>query len=393
MDYREYINQKKEIYESLYLFIMEENDEQEEENYQSLLVNIEKQNIKNCKEELGLFLRLLLNIFNHHRRYPNFSAKMFKILDFLSETIKHIFTNIDIFEMLKSNRMIILHLIEKGIITIDKKITKEILQVSQGSEWSYKYFFYPEIKPFISEEEQLMIENSLNEPNINFLDSLESFDYNRRKGENNSTISSFIRNDSISEFVTYLSQTNLSCSSHIRNSIFESHSILNEKPATLIEYAAFYGSIQIVKYLWLNKVELSPSLWIYGIHSNNADIIHFLEENQVPPPNGDYQECLLQSIECHHNEISDYISSQLLASEELEDIQKQKKKIDKIFGSFNFKEMPSEFDSQFIFFYLCLYGYSDLVDLYIKPKIDKTKEQNNQKVLNINLMAFMKQSF
>ena len=114
MEYQEYINQKKEIYGSLYLFIKEENEEQEEEeNYQSLLVNIEKQIIQKSKEDLGIFLRLLLNIFNHHHRYPNFSTKMFKILDYLSETVKKIFTSIEIFKLLKSNRLIILHLIDK----------------------------------------------------------------------------------------------------------------------------------------------------------------------------------------------------------------------------------------------------------------------------------------
>ena len=382
MEYQEYINQKKEIYEYLYLFIKEENEEEEEEeeNYQRLLENIKKQSIQESKEELVLFLRLLLNIFNHHHRYPSFSTKFFKILDFLSETIKQIFTNIEIFELLKSNRMIILHLIDKGILRIDEPITNKILQLSQGSEWSYKYFFYPEIKPYISEGERLKIENFLEERNFNILDTFDLFDQNRHRGENDSMISSFIRSDSVSELDTYLNKTNLPLSSQIRDSIFESNSILNEKPHTLIEYGAFYGSIQVVKYLWLKHVELSPSLWIYGIHSNNAELIHFLEENHVEPPKGNYQECLLQSIECHHNEISEYISSQLLASENSVSIETHKNKIDTIVGSINFKEIPSEICDQFLFFYLCFYGYSELVNLYMKPKINKMKEKIIQNI-------------
>ena len=303
---------------------------------------------------------------------------MFKILDFLSEAMKQNFTNIEIFEILKSNRMIILHLIDKKIITIDYQISNEILQLSQGIFWSYKYFFYPEIKPFISEGDQIMIENFFQELKYNILDT---FYDNRLKGENDSIISSFIRNDSVPELDTYLSKTNLPYSIQIRDSIFESNSILNQTGPTLIEYAAFHGSIQIVKYLWLNQVDLKSSLWIYGIHSNNAEMIHFLEENQVSPPNDDYQECLLKSIECHHNEISEYIRSQLLTSEKSEESEPQKNKFDTIFGSFNFREIPIEINNQFIFFYLCFYGYSELVDLYIKPKINKTNEGNIQKVL------------
>ena len=357
MEYQEYINQMKEIYQCLYLFIKEENDEIDYVNYQHLISNIKKQNIQENKEELVIFLRLLLNIFNHHHRYQNFTKKMFQILDFLSEKIKQSFTEFEIFNLLMSNRMIILHLIENQIINIDKHLSNQIIQLSQGSQWSYKYFFYPDIKPFISEEEQLKIEKS-----IKGLDSSQ-FDENRRKGENDSMISSFIRNDSVSEFIIYLTKTNLPLSSHIHDSIFESNSILNEKVPTLIEYAMFYGSIQIVKYLSFNQVELNPSLWIYGIHSDNPEIIHFLEENNVEPPKGEYLECLLQSIECHHNEISEYINDQLLTSEKAVD-----STIEEVISSFNFSEKPSEIDNQYI------YKYSKLVDLYIKPKIDKTKE-------------------
>lgn len=87
-------------------------------------------------------------------------------------------------------------------------------------------------------------------------------------------ISLFIHNDSVQ---------NLSLSSQIHNSIFERNSFLNEKAPTLIEYAVFYGTIQIVKYLSINQVELNPSLWIYVIHLNNQEIVHFLQENNVKP--------------------------------------------------------------------------------------------------------------
>ena len=48
---------------------------------------------------------------------------------------------------------------------------------------------------------------------------------------------------------------------------------------TLIEYAAFFGSIQIFKYLVKNGVELYPSLWNFAIHGNNPELISFLEDS------------------------------------------------------------------------------------------------------------------
>lgn len=66
-----------------------------------------------------------------------------------------------------------------------------------------------------------------------------------------------------------MNKTNLPLSNQIRESFFETNWLLNEKQPTLIEYAAFHGSLQIIKYLWFNHVDVNSSLWIYGIHSNN----------------------------------------------------------------------------------------------------------------------------
>ena len=45
--------------------------------------------------------------------------------------------------------------------------------------------------------------------------------------------------------------------------------------SNLIEYASFYGSVQIIKYLLLCKISLTESMYFYSIHSNNAEIINF----------------------------------------------------------------------------------------------------------------------
>lgn len=66
---------------------------------------------------------------------------------------------------------------------------------------------------------------------------------------------------------------------------------MNEKKSiSIIEYASFFGSIQIFQYLIMNKVELKPSLWLYAIHSQNAELISLLEENKIDRPKFDSDE-------------------------------------------------------------------------------------------------------
>ena len=70
----------------------------------------------------------------------------------------------------------------------------------------------------------------------------------------------------------------------------------------MIEYASFYGLIQIFQYLLFNKVKISAEIWTYVIHGRNAEIIHIIEENEIKP---DFS-CIEESIKCHHNEITEY---------------------------------------------------------------------------------------
>ena len=131
-------------------------------------------------------------------------------------------------------------------------------------------------------------------------------------------ISKLIREDLIEEFDEHITKANLSLNIKIAESIFETHPLLVEKQATLIEYAAFFGSIQIFNYLRMNNVKLTPSLWIYAIHGRNSEIIHILEDNHVKPEDTTFTECLVESIKCHHNEIAEYIENFLMQQQTID---------------------------------------------------------------------------
>lgn len=171
-----------------------------------------------------------------------------------------------------------------------------------------------------------------------------------------------------------MNQTNLSVSALINSSLFESNFFLKEKKSiSLIQYATFYGSLQIFQYLRLNDVKLDQSLWPYAIHSNNAEIIHHLEDNHIKFNKNLF--LLKESIKCHHNAISNYINDNFLNGRPIES---NEKFIKCILHHCNFEFFPSNFNSSISFYSLFQYEYKTLVNFYLKEKMP---ESNNNKIL------------
>ena len=90
-----------------------------------------------------------------------------------------------------------------------------------------------------------------------------------------------------------MNQNNITKSTKIAPSIFETNSFLIPKNPTIIEYAVFFGSIRILQYYRNDLDQLLDSLLLYGIHSNNPEIVYFFIENEVSPTNNMY--------DCFHN--------------------------------------------------------------------------------------------
>ena len=182
-----------------------------------------------------------------------------------------------------------LFFIKNQILSIDKEIYEEMLIINPKSRTKYHYFFYPEIKKFLENKEIEKIDQELAQYNPNVF---IYFDERRKIGENESYICELIRSDSIQDFITLINRENYSVNKEIEDSIFETNPFLMENKPSLIEYAAFFGSIQIFQYLKMNRAEMNPSLWLYAIHGQNAEIIHKLESESVPLPNCKYDKCV-----------------------------------------------------------------------------------------------------
>ena len=373
MEFQQYLNEEKHYYRNFIDFFESEKDlnlsfTDFEDMVNTKLNNLEQ---KEKQEEIKSILHLISKVFDNHHRDSNYFEKLEKIIIFLKDDIKQTLSNNEIFNLFKTNKLILLILFKHQIIQIDQSIVIYFYDYK-----NYSSFFIPEIKKFIKP--------TTTSDDTTLYSKLEE---QRKIGENNSHICQLIRNDLAEEFIAFVNQTNLPLTSKIKPSFFETNLFLIDKEPTLIEYAAFFGSIQIIQYLKYNSVELSPSLWLYAIHSNNAELIHFLEENHVLPEDESYVECFIESVKCHHNEIANYIENNLLTQQKDSNSQKFKEKVTDAFYHYcNFSFIsPENFELKSIIFYLSKYNYYNLVDLYIKSRMSYIQEKLIQKrIFNSN---------
>lgn len=356
MKIQEYVEQKKTLQDNIISFI--EDDENTEENFQNLQEYFDNYKIREKKFEIKSLFYLISKISNNYHRSPNFFPKIERILMSFRDETKKFFTNFGIFQIFKNNKRILLFLIEEKMMVIDQQIAS-IITCDKYLKAFYPQYFYPEIKSFIPENLATKVVTEIT----------ENFERNRKNGENEDYLSELIRNDMIEEFIKHIHQANLLLNISVKPSIFETNSILLQKKPNLIEYAAFFGSIQILKYLYINNVEVSPSLWLYAIHSENPEMIHFLEEKKIKPENESFEACMKEAIKCHHNDIANYIQANLL-NEAIEAKNLKFKYNENVlsyaFHYFNFSFFPENFNStEFIFYYLCQFDHYTLVELFL----------------------------
>ena len=374
MQIHEYINEIK-IYQNGILEFLE-NDDSSDENFDDLVNLLDNSNIINNKHWLKLFLFLLLKISNNHQRSVHFFAKLERIILYLKYSISQLFTNLEMFNFFLENKRMLLILVENNIVTFDRNIALFLLKNKNNA-----FYFYPEVRPFI--ESDIRDEAGNEEESHEIYKKFKTLKKRRLIGENESYICNLIRNDSVEEFISYTTRTGLSLSSKIKQSPFETNALLMKKEATLIEYAAFFGSIEIFRFLRMNDVELRSSLWKYAIHSNNAEMIHLVEEYEVEK---NEDKCYVESIKCHHNDIANYFYENYIQKyEDTNEYQKKsffqslfnlfrtnssenktykfiEEKI--IYGNFTLLNDDDIIDDKFLYS-ICKYNYFDLAEYFI----------------------------
>lgn len=354
MEFQEYLAELQNIQKSLLDFI--ESDENYEENFEVLIKQIKK-HVQEDENELKLVLLLINIISSSHHRTNNFFFKIEKILLLLKPDIQKFFTNSEIYNIFKDSKRLLYFLFQSKILIMSEYIMNDCFRRKIKN---YHTYFFKEIKSHCSTKSIKEIEDLNQQSNID--PNSEEFEANRKNGQNETKICTLIREDNIDEFITYIAKEDLSLNMTIKPSIFETNPILMTSNVTLLQYSAFFGSIQIFKYLFLNDADIKRFLWIYAIHGNNPELIHFLEEKNVEPEDRTYRLFYAEAAICHHNEIAEYLKNNYIKeTNEFFDL--------KSFQFYNFLNFSgSNLFNRNVFFYLCHYGFYSLVEKILKNR-------------------------
>lgn len=221
----------------------------------------------------------------------------------LKDEIKTYFSSIDLWHVFHNHKNVLLALYEEKCIDF-----QTIRKFCYNDKECLK-FFYTELR----ENDEKYFNERIRYLNIqDFFKNIDiaTFKKNRKVGHCEWEVARIIRDDSIEEFQNYFSQNNLNLTEKVPSTIFESDEVINSKfppLPTLIEYAAFFNSIKIFKFLWmnLNSMQSSPKLPKYAISGGCYDMIHLCEENHQALKFD--EECINTAIEYHHMEIVDYL--------------------------------------------------------------------------------------
>lgn len=362
---REYIDKMEKMHKVLLYYI--EDEDNKKDSFDKLKHQLYDQKVRENKFKLKTFLYLISKIANEHYRSIDFFTKIENVMKIFKDDFKKYFTNSEIFSIFENNKRILYFLFSENILIPDKSISQML------TSSKYRKRFYPHY--FFNEFEKIFDKNFIDEikpeiPSI-ITSNKVSFNIKRKLGENDNYICEIIQNDSINEFTSFVEEKKLNLNSTIEKSIFETNPFLLNRNPTLIEYSAFFGSIRILKYLFQNGVDLTSSLWCYAIHSKSFELIHFLEENQVNPPENDYEECYIKSCKCHNVKLSDYIKMNFIKINE----RKSDSLLTKILKYFDFVDFKknsyanSNTQISLIFANFCKYDYSAIVDLLSKNHV------------------------
>ena len=172
MQIEKYISNKRKFYDNLLEYLEGDGDSQGSLNND--FANLRKE--KN-QEEIKLFLYLLMQLAHNHHRTNNIIKKIENIILYFKNEVQ-IMSNLEIFNLFKSHKLILLFILQKNLITIDQQIC-ESLSINA----SYSRFFKLEIKSFYEGK------------NAKLSSSDDTFNQKREIGENDSYICQIIRQD------------------------------------------------------------------------------------------------------------------------------------------------------------------------------------------------------
>ncbi|OHT04194.1 hypothetical protein TRFO_28364 [Tritrichomonas foetus] len=230
------------------------------------------------------FLYTIMHLYNYgHKRKKIYQSILFQIKNKIQNT--H-FSNQHIKILCQNNIKAIEFFLTEKIIskenvssffTNQEKITYEIIEkkLSKDATTQYKIKF---------------IQNNSKNPKVSIFEKI-------------------IRKDDIHTFQQILSESNIDINCQFQFFDNEKYFVFKNISLSMLEYSAFYGSIQIFKFLWIQKgIKFGSNLLKCAVCGNNFDVIHLLESELKTK--FDFS-CLELAIAHHHYELTEYIISDL----------------------------------------------------------------------------------
>ncbi|OHT05692.1 hypothetical protein TRFO_05836 [Tritrichomonas foetus] len=174
-----------------------------------------------------------------------------------------------LFDTFYSSAEIILFFYEQNII--------DLLYIYQDNVFFKGLFFFPELYKNYHNYRKYINANKLENQMKEFKSNIDDFEHIRRTGLSNVKLYRLIQEDKLNEFIDFVNLENIDLSAKVNFSIFDQHFIRNEE-MTLIDYAMYFNSINIFKYLFIQKVSISEQSMEFALKGGNFEIIHIVEE-------------------------------------------------------------------------------------------------------------------
>ena len=269
---------------------------------QELIFNLTSDNYEESSRQLGtdydfndktVLRHVLATIGVAFQTRPTISDILIQLICSFSSNINDNFMPHEIYNILlcNSSNYLLLELINHHILTFPS-----ICSIPHDESNSFLIYFSPEIQ-----------QNDQNKFNTEVKPLLtiddEKHQELRSKGVNEFPIAELIRNDDLEGFIESLSRSS-SINSKIPYSIYEKCSYINKEPS-YFEYAAFYGSVKIFKYLVSNKISPSNNLAFFAVAGGNFEIIHICEQI-----NCDFTNAINAALLFHQKDIFNYLVNQ-----------------------------------------------------------------------------------
>ena len=124
--------------------------------------------------------------------------------------------------------------------------------------------------------------------------------------------------------------------------------------------------------MYLNGSPIVQTLWVYGVHSQNPELIDLFEKYKIYPANKCFEECFFESLKCHHIEMSNYLVENFLNNQICDEVYIQSLKY------YNYLFFPNELDQiADSFLDLCKYDYPSIVKLLLQARSFDINAQMN----------------